>query len=168
MQPIKKDQIKTIYSLCASLGIVERDNKEDDLHILVAGVTGKDNVSELMEDEAKKVIAELRFRLQLGGREPPPTKSNKKHTTRPGGISAQQQKMIWAMMYQLKSYDTEPIAASLGERLAGIIRRHLHIDATEKDPFAWLKVSDAQRLIHIIEQYVDGAKKKRMGGVASG
>ncbi len=37
-------------------------------------------------------------------------------------------------MYELEKYDDQPSSASLGERLAGIIKRELHIDASAKDP----------------------------------
>ena len=165
MSAIKKEQIKSIYALGASLGIVGRDKKEDELHILVAGVTGKDKISDLTEAEGKKVVSELMLRMRLSNHTAPPKRKAKTHETKPNSISERQQKMIWALMYQLRDCDIESKGMSLGERLAGIIRKHLHIDATAQRPFAWLAVGDAQRLINIIEAYIQNEKKKQ-GGAA--
>ena len=168
MSAIKKEQIKSIYALGASLGIVERNNKEDELHTLVSGITGKESVSGLTEAEGKAVIKELMLRMRLSNHTAPLQRKTKRYETRPGGISEQQQRMIWALMYQLRACDTEPREMSLGDRLAGIIRKHLHIDTTAKKPFAWLAAGDAQRLIAIIEGYIQNEKKSQQGGAANG
>lgn len=160
MGAILQRQIKTIYAIGNSLGIVGRGTHDDDLHALVATVAGKDSVRDLTDEEATQVIYELQ-RIQGGHRAAP---SKAKHEERPGGVTAGQQRKAWALMYDLQALSPSP--ARLGDRLCGIIRKDLHIDATPERPFAWMDLQAGNTLIEVLKKYVANAKRK--GGEQSG
>lgn len=65
-----KEQIRRIYGMGAVLGIKGRD-KDDLLHDLVFGITGKTSVKELEDKEAQSVIAELIHRMRFGNPDRP-------------------------------------------------------------------------------------------------
>lgn len=156
-------EIRKIYALGARLGLVESNNKNDALHALVEGITGKDSVSKLNADEYKEVMTELYTRLRLSQLEPPPERrSKKRYESNPGKITEGQQRKVWALMYQLAGCDTEPSTASLGERLSGIIKRQFGVDATERQPMRWLSYKQGNQLIEIIKNYVKSAERKAM------
>lgn len=156
-------EIRKIYALGARLGLVENNNKNDALHALVEGITGKDSVSKLNADEYKDVMTELYTRLRLSQLEPPPERrSKKRYESNPGKITEGQQRKVWALMYQLAGCDTEPSTASLGERLSGIIKRQFGVDATQRQPMKWLSYKQGNQLIEIIKNYVKNAERKAM------
>jgi hypothetical protein len=74
MSAITKEQIKRIYALGSAIGIVDRGNKDDDLHTLVSGMTGKDSVSDLTGEEFIKVERELLNRMRVVNHNKPYTK----------------------------------------------------------------------------------------------
>lgn len=156
-------EIRKVYALGARLGLVESNNKNDALHTLVEGITGKDSVSKLNADEYKEVMTELYTRLRLSQLEPPPERhSKKRYESNPGKITEGQQRKVWALMYQLAGCDTEPSTASLGERLSGIIKRQFGVDATQRQPMKWLSYKQGNQLIEIIKNYVKSAERKAM------
>lgn len=156
-------EIRKVYALGARLGLVESNNKNDALHALVEGITGKGSVSKLNADEYKDVMTELYTRLRLSQLEPPPERrSKKRYESNPGKITEGQQRKVWALMYQLAGCDTEPSTASLGERLSGIIKRQFGVDATERQPMCWLSYKQGNQLIEIIKNYVKSAERKAM------
>lgn len=156
-------EIRKVYALGARLGLVESNNKNDALHALVEGITGKGSVSKLNADEYKDVMTELYTRLRLSQLEPPPERhSKKRYESNPGKMTEGQQKKVWALMYQLAGCDTEPSTASLGERLSGIIKRQFGVDATERQPMRWLSYKQGNQLIEIIKNYVKSAERKAM------
>ena len=156
-------EIRKVYALGARLGLVESNNKNDALHALVEGITGKGSVSKLNADEYKDVMTELYTRLRLSQLEPPPERhSKKRYESNPGKITEGQQRKVWALMYQLAGCDIEPSTASLGERLSGIIKRQFGVDATERQPMKWLSYKQGNQLIEIIKNYVKSAERKAM------
>lgn len=156
-------EIRKVYALGARLGLVESNNKNDALHALVEGVTGKSSVSKLNDDEYRDVMAELYTRLKLSHLEPPPERrSKKRYESNPGKMTEGQQKKVWALMYQLAGCDTEPSTASLGERLSGIIKRQFGVDAMEKQPMRWLSYKQGNQLIEVIKNYIKSAERKAM------
>ncbi len=156
-------EIRKVYALGARLGLVESNNKNDALHALVEGITGKGSVSNLNADEYKDVMTELYTRLRLSQLEPPPERhSKKRYESNPGKITEGQQRKVWALMYQLAGCDTEPPTASLGERLSGIIKRQFGVDATQRQPMKWLSYKQGNQLIEIIKNYVKSAERKAM------
>lgn len=158
MQKIKKLQIKDIYTLGASLGIVERNSHDDELHLLVCSMTGKEGVSELTEFEAALVIAELKRRFTSAGGHKICRRATPKDSD--GGVTQGQRGKIWASMYQLEKVSPAS-SAKLGDRLCGIIKRQFGIDASCRDPFRWLSYAQGVQLIEILKGYISSAASKR-------
>jgi len=146
---------KRLYALAASLGLVERNNKDDPFHQLVVGVTGKEHVSDLTEDEKRAVERELKLR---SGNVPQKKKPSKKKTVVPGMMTVQQQNLAWRLVYRLDKL--EPTSASVPERLIGAIERILGITASRKEPFRWINFDDGTKLIEYLKRYVRSAERR--------
>lgn len=162
MKKIDPYQMKKIYAISGALGMTEQGNREDELHLLVAGLTGKESVKELTYREAQTVIARL-TQIQ-GSQAPKKARKTKEHPSRPGGVTSSQQKKVWALMYELQNYDQDPGTASLGERLCAVIKKELKVDAVPRTPFAWLDFKDGNHLIEVLKGYVESTRKKRGRG----
>lgn len=164
---IAKEQIRTIYALGASLGILERGNKADELHALVDALTGSSSVSRLTEAQGRTVIAELRRRASDA---PQSRRKPKQHPTTPGGVTEGQQRKIWKLMYLLAK--VSPSGAAIGERLCGVIHKELGVDTVPLDPFRWMDYQQGGRLIESLKKYVSHAggtgKEGGNGGGAAG
>lgn len=154
MRTIEQFQIRKIYAIGNALGI-KASGSEDELHALVGGVIGKDSIKSLTYREACAVIARLE-ELQSKSASPKP----KEHKSRPGGVTAGQQKKIWALMYELKKYDEVPNDVQLGDRLCKVIKKEFGADAIAKDPFVWLTFEQGNNLIEILKGYVASARKR--------
>ena len=154
MKNIHPWQVKKIYAIANAMGLVNPRDAPDELHLLVQAITGRESVKTLGYSEANKVIAELE-RLQG---DPPP--KPKPHTEIPGGPTDGQQRKVWALMYQLERLDREPVETPLGERLCGVIKKELKVDASPEKPFAWLSQKSANKLIEVLKAYVRNAEKK--------
>lgn len=162
MQKIEPFQMKKIYAVGHALGIVKQGGKEDELHALVAGVTGKDSIRTLSYHEAAAVITrleELQGGTAAAKRDKAPN-SRTSHKERPGGVTAGQQRKIWALMYELKKYDKEPNRVQLGERLCAVIKKELGTDALAKNPFAWISFHQGNTLIEVLKGYAENEKRK--------
>ncbi len=158
MRTIEQFQIRKIYAIGNALGI--KGSGEDELHTLVAGVTGKDSIKSLTYKEACSVITRLE---ELQGRAAPPKLRNRKpkeHKSRPGGVTSGQQKKIWALMYELKKYDEFPNDVQLGDRLCAVIKKEFGADSIAKNPFAWITFEQGNNLIEILKGYVTSARKR--------
>ena len=159
-------QRRRIYGAARGIGMTN-----DDLHALATDVADKDSLKELTAREADALIRELQ-RRHPSAPPAPKHRAPKQHPEHPGGPTSEQQRKVWAMMYDIKAMDTEPCALSLGERLSGIIRKELHVSATAKDPFAWLTYEQCSKLIDIIDKgYVPNiyrARKRGKGGGSGG
>lgn len=119
------------------------------------------SVSALTNSEFRAVQAELLEKLKLKNRtEPLEQRRRKQHEETPGGVTAEQQRKIWRLMYQLRDLDHTPSRATLGERLCGIIRKQLHRDCTPDQPFRFLSLADGWRLIEILKSIVGTAGKE--------
>ena len=92
--------------------------------------------------------------------DPDVQRRRKQHEEIPGGVTAEQQRKIWRLMYQLRDLDHTPSRATLGERLCGIIRKQLHRDCTPEQPFRFLSLADGWRLIEILKGIVGTAGKE--------
>lgn len=162
MRTIEPFQIKKIYAIGHALGIVGAG--ADELHVLVGGMTGKESIKELTYQEAGKVIARLE---ELQGNAASPRNSGSRtgqYIEKPGGITASQQKKVWALMYELKKYDEVPNEVPLGDRLCKIIKKEMGMDARAKEPFVWMDFAQGNKLIEILKKYVRSAKQKKRGG----
>lgn len=51
MSQIERWQIKSIYAMGGSLGLVDRGREDDNLHLLVEASTGKAHISDLSYSE---------------------------------------------------------------------------------------------------------------------
>lgn len=164
MADISKQQIKSIYALGSSLGLVEHGSRDhdDNLHQLVGAVTGKQSVSKLTQDEANRVIADLIFRMRGCPAEPKPRKAPKAYEETPGGMTAGQQRKVWELMYELRGYDAGASDKSLGVRLCGIIKRQFNMDGSPKNPFRFMSYQQGVRLIEILKKYIDSAAARKI------
>lgn len=163
MKTIQQFQIRKIYAIGHALGIVDPGSGGDELHVLVDGMTGKDSVKSLTYAEAGDVISRLEGMQGKAVSPKPSRKRQAEHKEKPGGVTSGQQKKIWALMYELKKYDTAANEVALGDRLCGIIRKELGMDAAAKDPFVWMSFPQGNRLIEILKNYVASAGKKGKG-----
>lgn len=154
MASINTYQIRKIYTIASALGMKGSD-KDDALHDLVSGMTGKTSVRELSYADACRVIGELEARQGT----PPPRKSGRPlRRSTPGRVSEGQQRKIWALMYQIET--ASPSTAPLGDRLCAIIKKELGIEAFPRDPFAWVDYKGGNKLIETLKGYVKTARKK--------
>lgn len=158
MRQIEPYQIKKIYAIGSRLGITSA-GRDDDLHAMVQGMTGKGSIRALTYKEASAVIARL-AELQ-GGQAPPSRKRAHGHPSRPGGVTSGQQKKIWALMYELQKHDEVPNHTPLGDRLCAVIKKELGTDAIARTPFAWLDFEQGSQLIEALKKYVENTRKKR-------
>lgn len=155
MASINTYQIRKIYTIASVLGMKGRD-KDDALHDLVLGMTGKTSVRELSYADACRVIGELEARQGT----PPPRKGGRPmRKSTPGRVSEGQQRKIWALMYQLA--EASPSTAQLGDRLCAIIKKTLRVESFPQAPFAWVDYKGGNKLIEALKGYVTNAKKPR-------
>lgn len=135
-------------------------DRQDALHDLVADVTGKQHITELTNGEANDVITELEKRQ--GDKQLPRKRGRPLRKSAPGRVSEGQQRKILALMYQLE--EASPSKAKWNERLCGIIKKTLGVEAFPAAPFAWVTYRGANTLIETLKGYVATARKKA-GGV---
>lgn len=166
-EKMSTEKRRTIYGMATQLGIYDKNNKDDDLHVIVYRVTGKESLGQLTEKEASLVIREL-VKIK-GGREvkqvrnsPPGEKEKLRH--RPGMINPGQQKAVWFYMYRLEEFDVKESQVSRADRLCAIIKKYLHIDAVARDPFRFVSFEDGGKLIEVLKkmlQYEERRSKKK-------
>lgn len=77
-----------------------------------------------------------------------------------GGITADQQRKVWALMYQLRDLDAEPNGKPLGERLCSIIKKELGVEARPQNPFVWVDFKAGAKLLEVLKGYIGTAEKK--------
>lgn len=149
-------QRKCIFGLAKGLNMTN-----DNIHDLVFGITGQESLTAVTEKQANKVIAELKNRMR-GCENITSSRSNKKYQeTQPGMITHDQQRKAWALLYELIEYDAVPSKASVGERMAGILKRELGVTAVAGDNlFRWVDYKGGFLLIERLKKYVVSAEKK--------
>lgn len=162
MAAITKEQIKRIYVLGSSLGMVDRQNPDDMLHTLVCALTGKESIRSLDEAEFEKVQADLLNRMRLANR---PVLSPRKKPAKaaapvqPGSMTTAQQSMAWRLIYKLAELDPESTATA-GQRMRGAIKKVLEMDTELKEPFRWVTAEQGHKLIETLKRYVRSAQRK--------
>lgn len=161
-----KQQIQRIYGMGAVLGILESGNKRDNLHLLVESLTGKDSIRSLSEDEYRTVVHELSERIHIKNLQEPPPKIRRtaRYEEQPGGMSEGQQRKVWHLMYELKKLDVKKSKKTLGERLCGIIKKEIGVDAIPEKPMVWLTYEQGSKLIEAIKRYIRSAERRAMRG----
>lgn len=145
-------KVQKLYAKAAVLDMVEHGSHEDAFHQLVYGLTGKESVKALTEQEFQRVDKELSRRL--------------KPDNVPGMITPAQISLVWKLMHKLSALS--PSKVSKAERLAGAVRSILSITASSSAPLLWVSKSDASKLIARLEKYVESAKKKAVKRDESG
>ncbi|MCD7812119.1 MAG: regulatory protein GemA [Ruminococcus sp.] len=160
MRTIEPFQIRKIFAIGSALGIKGSGTDNDELHALVAGVTGKDSIKSLTYREASEVIARLEGLQGKVAPYRPKAGKPKEHPERSGGVTSGQQKKIWALMYELKKYDEVPNDVPLGDRLCAVIKKELGADAVARNPFAWVTFKQGNDLIEKLKRYVASAGKR--------
>lgn len=151
-----------LYALASSLGMVERNNREDAFHQLVFGITGKSHVSELTAVEANAVQRELQERMRIRNRDVPLKHKSKRKKDVLGMMTVSQQKKAWSLVYRLD--ELEPKEVPVIERLLGAIEKILGITASKAEPFRWINFDDGTRLIEQLKRYVRSAEHKAFKG----
>lgn len=148
--PITPAQMRAIYAYARQLGIAD-GSREDSLHQLIGTEYHVESVKQLTRQQA----GQLRTKLQEQCRDVSCP------TGRPEPMSEGQIRKVYALMHQLIRYDTAPSAATVRQRICGIIRRELRVDAPERAPFKWLDYQQGRRLIEKIKGYVTTAEERK-------
>lgn len=157
---------KTIFAFCHELHI-----NDDERHMLVYGVTGKESLTELTAQETQAVIADLRERTRGTERITPPEKRNPRVYAQnvAGMMTPTQQSLAWRLVYRLRELDSNPNSASVGERMAGAIKKELGITTVPgKDIFKWVSFEDGSKLIEKLKMYVRSAERRAERQAANG
>jgi hypothetical protein len=160
MLKMTSEQRQTIYGMATQLGIYEKGNSNDNLHLLVKRLTGKDSIGKLDKAAAAEVISEL---IHLKNGFLPKRQTNLKKMQpeqRPGMILPEQAKKVWYFMYRLQGLDSEPSKVSLGYRLCSIIEKNLNVSAFEKDPFRFVTFDQGSILIEVVKKLVQYEERK--------
>ena len=148
-----KKQIQAIYVIGAKCGLVERGNKQDNLHNLIYQLTEKESVSELTEEQAAAVIRRLKSEEAAVIAADEQVKAF---------ISEAQIKKIFGLMYELAALS--PSQAKIKDRLCGIIQKELGLKVNPRsDIFRGFSERQGAKLIDAIKRYVRRAKRKGDG-----
>lgn len=146
--------VRKLYAKAAVLGMVKSGSHEDEFHQLVYGITGKDSVKALTEQEMMKVEKELSKRLKLM-----PSQDTKHKQESPGKMTHRQKAYAWRMIYSLDALS--PSKADVNERMAGAVRKILGITSAPSDPLLWVSFDDGIKLIEQLKRYVKTAQRKK-------
>lgn len=135
------------------------------LHELVSGICGKNSLKDITWQDYRQIIRELQKRSSGYSADKKPKQKPKPPQVRTvGGMSEGQIRKVWRLMYQLRGFDKQENTAPIGERLCGIIKRELKIDARSKEPFVWLTYQNGGTLIERLKKYVENAEKRNLRG----
>lgn len=153
--------VRKLYAKAAVLGMVEPNSHEDAFHQLVFGLTGKESVKALTEQEAERVEKELARRLRTQNR----SRKNEPQNV-PDMMTYKQKSYAWRLIYNLAALS--PSKASESERMAGAVRKILGISSAPADPLRWVSFEDGKKLIEHLKRYVRTAQKKAVNKDESG
>lgn len=159
----QKQQIQKLYGKAAVLGMVESGSHEDAFHQLVFGLTGKESVKALTEQEAERVDKELSRRLRT---HKPKCSSKQQPQSTPNMMTYSQKKYAWRLIYSLSALS--PSKSSEGERMAGAVKKILGITSAPADPLRWVSFEDGSKLIEHLKRYVKTAQNKKVKQDESG
>lgn len=148
---------RKLYAVAAELHLLEHGNPEDPFHLIVYRITGKEHVSELNQKEENAVLTEL-LAYQTNSDDSGSKIRNQKAV--PNMMSPAQQSLAWRLMYQIESYDLKPSAKTLGERLAGVVRKELGMTAFPTEPLKWVNKKNGTILIEALKRYATSAERK--------
>lgn len=162
-QKMSAGQRGCIYAIAGQLGLVEKGNPDDDLHVLTFRLTGQRSLSTLSSAEADRLIDALNALMSKPAvsKPAPAPASSGRYEERPGGITAAQQRKVYRLMYLLQ--EASPSTATFGDRLCGIIRKNLKVDCTQEQPFRFVTLEGGWRLIETMKKLLANAEKKQRG-----
>lgn len=146
-----------IFGAAKSAGITDSDV----LHELISDICGKTSLRDITHDDYLLIIKELEKR---SSQTVPRKQKSTPKTRQSQGMTQGQIAKVWQLMYELRKFDLQPSKATLGERLCGIIKRELKMDAQSKEPFVWLTYKDGSTLIERLKKYVYNAEKRYLRG----
>ena len=63
-------------------------------------------------------------------------------------------------MYQIQSYDLQPSAKTVGERLAGVVKKELGVTVSKSEPLKSIDAKNGIILIEALKRYQRSAKQK--------
>lgn len=152
--------IKSIYALASSLGI-KGDGHDDNLHLLVHAITGKESIKSLEDSEAKQVRNEL-MRQMKGTDELKKSRTKKKtFDIPPGKMTKGQQDKAWWLIYKLCELDPSDAEPSI--RMQGAAKKILdrQLNMNNQNPFRMISVAEGSRFIDVLKKYVESAEKKK-------
>ena len=148
---IRSWEIKSLYGLATKAGLVDKSADEDHLHLIVNKITGKSSIKKLTRVEYFKVHHEVK-KLVI---------SETEDYTQPG-VSTDQIKKAWALMYRLVELDKDRkfAGATAGTRMRGAIKKVCKVDAPLKDPFRFVDDQKMYLLIEQLKRYVESAESR--------
>ena len=147
---LDKEKIKRLHAAAARNGLIVSGDRSS-LIDMISGMTGKEHVSDLTDDEFTEVYRRI---LTMG-------KSNV-----PGMMPKEQIRKAWALMYQLCELDPRE-GVTARTRMMGAIKTILMVEAPPfGDIFRWIPVTMGNRLIEALKRYVrtEQRKQQRMSG----
>lgn len=158
----EKDGIKYIYALGRELGLSDPAlGHDDDLHVLVEGVTGCSSIKALSVAEKEAVIHELLRRKAAAAPETlHKRKTPRRYSETPGRMTVKQQKYAWFLMSEINKYDPPLNDAALRYRLSGLITKQFHVTSFPEDPFRFLTCAQGAALINGIKRMAEAAELK--------
>lgn len=161
---------KLIYGLAKGAQM-----NDEELHIMVAGLTGKESLKELTDNEIGTVVRELRERMRYTNQ----AERWKSEGQRSAGnedvagmMTEAQIKKAWAIMYKIVSYDTSPrvrqdgTPVAVSERMEGAVKKILdkQVLMSNKKPFRMISFDEGELLIEKLKFYEQSAKRKADAG----
>lgn len=152
--------IKSIYALASSLGI-KGNGHDDNLHLLVYAITGKESIKNLEDSEAKQVRSEL-MRQMKGTDSIKKSRPKKKSIDiPPGKMTKGQQDKAWWLIYKLCELDPSDSEPSV--RMQGAAKKILdrQLNMNNENPFRMITVAEGSKFIDVLKKYVDSAEKKK-------
>lgn len=151
--------IRSIYAMGTSLGI-NGNSREDNLHQLVYGMTGKESIKSLTDPEAARVRSEL-MEMMKGTENIRQYGSKKKPIDiPPGKMTEGQQNKAWQLIYKLCEIDPSNVPAP--DRMKGAARKILdrELNMNSNNPFRMISVAEGSRFIDTLKKYVESAERK--------
>jgi len=147
--------------MATQLGIYEKNNKDDDLHAIVYRVTKKESIGLLTGREADLVIGELvKLKNSRAKADRKNTRGKKEREHRPGMITPGQERAVWRYMYRLEEVSKKSSQKTRAERLCAIIKKHIHVDASTRDPLRFLSFSAGSTLIEVLKKIIQYEERK--------
>ena len=127
--------LKTIWGLAKS---PELQLTNDEVHLIVMGLTGKESLKELNQKEINIVVQDLQ--------------SQKDKMKKRGNLGTQEQrKMIYKLTEELEWNDNE-------KRINGFVKRMFKVES-----LMWLGWEDCSKLIEILKKMVRRKENRRKG-----